>query len=461
MVLDVYHRTLKGHWIIVWASLLITASAQTLPPQPPLSQQEIDPGHVYSLPELIDLAEKNNPQTRIAWERAKQSAAQLGIARAALFPTLAVAALAQQTRDRVLFGNAFYQQDVTAAQPTVDFYYTLLDFGARRAGIDIARAGALAARLGFTDVNRQVIYSVSASFYRLNSALSQIEAATAALTNAQTVQAAVEARLRNGLATLPEALQARAAAAQATYELEAVRGAQRIAKGELAEQLDVRPTVQINVQPIDSVNAPALSESADAFIDRALKQRPDLLAQAEQLQASRAAIRSARSQYFPKVTFSGNLDEQYQRGEQPPNPAVSEVGDTWGAKLSATWTIFDGLARYNELDRARSEERQTEAEIRERRAAISEEVWAAYSNVQTSLEQQNAAAALFDASQKSYDATLESYQDGVKDFLDVISAQRTLAQARTAQVEAKAAVLTSFAQLAFATGDNLSTTRKP
>jgi outer membrane protein len=43
----------------------------------------VDPSHLYSLAELIDIAEHNNPRTRIAWERAKQKADQLGIERSA------------------------------------------------------------------------------------------------------------------------------------------------------------------------------------------------------------------------------------------------------------------------------------------------------------------------------------------------------------------------------------------
>lgn len=84
---------------------------------------------------------------------------------------------------------------------------------------------------------------------------------------------------------------------------------------------------------------------------------------------------------------------------------------------------------------------------------IAAEVWAAYSNVQTSLHRQDAARALLTASEQSYNAALEAYRLGVKNFLDVVSAQRTLAQARTAQVESQAEVLTNFAQLAFATAD--------
>src|SRR2546422_11340636 len=49
----------------------------------------LDPGHTYSLAELIDLAERNNPQTRVAWERARQYANELGIAKSAYYPILA------------------------------------------------------------------------------------------------------------------------------------------------------------------------------------------------------------------------------------------------------------------------------------------------------------------------------------------------------------------------------------
>src|SRR5579864_516466 len=49
----------------------------------------LDAAHTYSLAELIDLAEGNNPLTRIAWERARQRADELGIARSAYFPVLA------------------------------------------------------------------------------------------------------------------------------------------------------------------------------------------------------------------------------------------------------------------------------------------------------------------------------------------------------------------------------------
>ncbi len=417
---------------------------------------DLDSARSYSLPELIDFAQSHNPETRVAWERAKQQLDQAGVARAALYPTLAVVALAQQDRHRVLFGNVFYQQDLTVVQPSLEVYYTVLDFGARRAGIELARAGALVAEFEFNDTHRKLIYSIAAAYYRLNSARAQSEAAQATLTNAETVQAAVEERLRNGLATLPDVLEARAAAAQASYELENVRGLERLAHGQLAKSLGVRPTTTINVQPMTPAETPVLTGTADAFIQRAVARRPDLLAQATKLQAADAAIRSARAQYFPKVTVSGSADEQYQNGSQPPLPSVSGIAPAWLFKLGASWTVFDGRARYYELDRARSERRQAETELEGMADRVAEEVWAAYSNVQTSLHRQEAAKVLFTAAEQSYSAALEAYRLGVKNFLDVVAAQRALAQARTTQAQSQAEVLTDFAQLAFATGDSVA-----
>ena len=42
------------------------------------SPADIDPNHVYSLVELIDIAQRRNPATRVAWEQARQAAINVG-----------------------------------------------------------------------------------------------------------------------------------------------------------------------------------------------------------------------------------------------------------------------------------------------------------------------------------------------------------------------------------------------
>src|SRR5262245_27196661 len=218
-------------------------SAQTpVPPadrvwNPPFSQQvrddakrfrnaasPIDPLKTYSLAELIDLAEQRNPETRVAWERARAQLAAWGIARSELFPTLAAIVLSQIDRDEVLFQNRFFRQTVRTFEATLDLNYTVFDFGGRKGRIEEAKAEYLATNFGFGDVHRRIIYRVERAFYRVQNAAGQEDAARANLANAQTVQQAAEERLKHGLATLPDVLEARAATAQAQFDLQAVLG---------------------------------------------------------------------------------------------------------------------------------------------------------------------------------------------------------------------------------------------
>jgi outer membrane protein TolC len=104
------------------------------------SRFNVDPGKTYSLAELVNLAEAHNPETRLAWERARSQAAALGVARSELYPTLAAAALSQTGRSEVLFGNRFDGQVVQAFQVELDLNYNVFDFGVRSGRINAASA---------------------------------------------------------------------------------------------------------------------------------------------------------------------------------------------------------------------------------------------------------------------------------------------------------------------------------
>ena len=82
-------------------------------------------------------------------------------------------------------------------------------------------------------------------------------------------------RLRQGLATLPDVLEARSATAQAQYELQAVLGAEEVARGDLATALGAPATTMIRVQPLSEVLMPdSVRDTVNQAIDRALGQRP-------------------------------------------------------------------------------------------------------------------------------------------------------------------------------------------
>jgi outer membrane protein len=420
------------------------------------SKFSIDPTKNYSLAELIDLAETHNPETQLAWERARAHAAALGVARSELFPTLAAAALSQTSRQETYLGTRYYRQTFQDFQGALDLNYTVFDFGARAGRIDAAKAEVLAANFEFNDTHRRVIYEVEQAYYQILNASGQEDAARASLSNAQGVQQSAEERLNNGLATLPDVLEARSATAQAEYELQTALGGEETAQGDLATALGTSPTATIHTETLKELPIPdSMVDSVDLAINRAFAQRPDLMGLVAEIRSSNAKVKEARAAFYPSLDVNVNPVAQSLYGLQQTLPWGHTAGLTGGLSLSLNWTVFDGGARKNNVVQAESNVHAAEAQANAARDEIANQVWAAYSNLKTAFRQRQAAAALLQAASQSYDSTLESYNYGLRNFLDVTAAQRTLAQARSTDVLARTQVLIALADLAFRTGDSI------
>jgi len=420
----------------------------------PSPKFDIDPAKIYTLAELIDLAEQHNPQTRFAWQSAKARAADLGVARSALYPTLEAVALANTTRERILINSVFLRQTTGAFRPELELEYLILDFGGRGGAIDAAKANLLSANFAFNDTHRKIIFQVTAAYYRLLNQMGQRGAAEASLKNAQTVQEDAEDRLTHGLATKPDTLEAAAATAQAEYDLQAVIGAEEDARGDLATVLGLPPETRIQIQNINDLTMPPdLMQSVDQAIDRAFQQRPDLQQQVARLRAANAGIKQARSSYFPTLSLAGNGGLERQYGQQELLPPGYTSGEVWNVNLQLKWTIFDGTRREHQIAEATAEKNAAQANIDALRDEIANEVWAAYSDVKTAQRQRQAAEALLASANQSYAAAHESYQYGVRNLLDVVSAQKVLAQASSEDIFTRTQLLIQLANLAFRTGD--------
>jgi len=459
--------------LVLW-SLSVPSIAQEAPPtstqpwSPPsgisLSSPEstatvpvLDPSKIYTLPELINVAETNNPETRVAWQNAKARAAEVGIAEADLYPALAASVIAQSARNNVFFSPTYYRQTTESFSPVLSLDYVVFDFGRRSQNIAVSKSNLLAANFRFNDTHRKVIFQVMQTYYQLLNSKGQEEAAEATLKNAQTVQEAAEARLQAGLATLPDVLEARSATAQADYDLQATIGATEIAHGDLATAMSTSPTVGFQVESIQNLTIPQdLTETVETSIDKALAQRPDLMQRVQELRAAESTVKLARRNYLPSLKIGGaaGLAKTYNQQNQLPG-LYSPNQELWNARLSLTWNLFDGFARENRLARSKADENQAAAALKSLRDQVENQVWSAYSTARTALRQQKAAAALLAASTESYNAAIQSSTYGVRSQIDVVSAQRTLAVARTAEVNARTQLLIGVAALAFETGNLL------
>jgi outer membrane protein len=423
----------------------------------------IDPERRYALPELIDLAQRTNPETRVAWEGARRAALAVGLVESEYFPVLAISVLGGYQNTAVpvpttVASDGFFRLELLQAVPALNLRWLLLDFGRRGNAWDAAKERLLAANLGFNRQHQQVAFAVQRAFYGLTSIRARIAVAQSSLDAARTVQEATESRLRTGLATRPEVALARQQAAQAMFDLEDVLAKERDAQVTLAESIGITPTTPIQVT--DFSNLPAgsdLQESVEKTIDRALEKRPDLLARVAGLRASEADVRRARAAYWPTLSLVGDvgsiLGNARITADDKSTKWFGATQPSYGIGLSFAWEVFDGGARQRRVELAESARRTAEDEITATRDRAVSEVWKAYTDVKLAYRRLDVAAALLEASQQAYDDSLASYRMGLGTLTDLLAARRELSRARFVELDTKVQLLQSAATLALSTGE--------
>ena len=173
--------------------------------------------------------------------------------------------------------QGFFVFDTYIFLPALTLKWLLYDFGGKRASVEATRELLAAANFGFNATHQKVVFDVTRAYYALNTVQGRVDVTRAALKLAQTLQDAAEARRSRGLATLPEVLQAREQTARAAYELEESIAGETDARMALLEAMGIRPTTQLRVAGLSGrMLPPALEDTADKLVDRALAQRPDL-----------------------------------------------------------------------------------------------------------------------------------------------------------------------------------------
>jgi outer membrane protein TolC len=412
-----------------------------------------DPEKTYDLPELIDIAERSHPETRVAWEQARAQAEAVGLNKSAYYPYLAAVA-SEDFGHELTAINSVFVADAFEENVGVDLRWLLFDFGGRKAAVAEARQKLMAANVNFNATHQKVVFAVTESFYGYNTSRQQVEAAQSTLQAAQIVSDSAKARLDNGLGTTQDALQAKQELAQADYDLESAQGTLNDAQVALMDALGIFPATEIHVAAIpEKPVADDLHEALDNLIDRALSQRTDLLAKLADLKASQAAVRKARSAYYPKVSLDAGAGWSKLDISAFDSPYFGNSKPVYAAGLAIELPIFDGSARRDNLGIAEAQLKAAESDLIDSRDTAVEEVIKAYNDLKTALRKQDAAEVLLSAAQTAFDASLESYKNGLGTYVNVEVAQRNLATARTTVVDARSAVYTSKTTLALKVGD--------
>jgi outer membrane protein TolC len=446
----------------VTASAISGARVYEIPPDPelPYARAEVrtDPAHSYTLPELIDLAQRNNPATRIAWERARQAAHSVGLVESTYLPQLSAMALGGvQTMalpiPKTLDAKGYFTTDANEILPSLTVRWLLFDFGQRNAKADAARQVTLAAKADFTGAHQRLILEVSRAYFALDAVRAQLHLAERVIKNAELLQQSTEAKLARGLATTVEVATARKATAKARFRMEQAHAADNDAYHTLLEKMGLPPTLRLKVA--SSIGRPLPSQIADDVdqsIQMALSRRPEIATALAQLRASQAGLKAAKAEYFPKVGLEGIANQNIGAMRVNSSDYYSVNRPTASVLLKFELPLFDGGLRESENGIARSKVREARTRIAKTQNEIMRQVARAHDDLNSALAQHKAAIAYAEAAEKEATSTLEAYRLGVGTFTAAQSAETDSVQAQSGQAQAYSQVLDSAASLAFATG---------
>ncbi len=403
----------------------------------------LSPDHAWTLPDIVDLALANNPLTSASWADARAAAASLQSARGAYWPRIDATATAQRTQSAPGRQTPYVSNSFT---PALDLGYVLFDFGKRSGEVEQARQALYQANWVHNQTIQDVALAVETTYYQYLSTKALHGAAAQAVTEAETNLDAAEQRRAAGLATLADALQARATLAQQKLAEQGLAGQILTVRGSLATAMGLSPTVDYDIGSLpERPPAAAVTTVVEDLIAAAQDHRPELAAARAAVLAARARAGAVKAAGLPQVSLQASVGRRYLE-------TFDHGQDTYLAGVVVGLPLFTGGAQSGAARAAQAQAEAAASRLATVRSDVELQVWQAYYDLRTAAQRLDTAREFLDAATQSHDVAVARYKSGVSSILDLLATQTALQDARAQDVQARTDWYLAVAALAHATG---------
>jgi len=414
-----------------------------------IREQKLDATEPLTLTELVEIALKNNPSTRQAWEDARAEAAELREAQSELYPQ--VTASLKGTREKEVANIASADLNELRYGPSGKLTFLVLDLGGRGAKINDAWQQSLASNFQFNQSLQDLLLDIEKAYFGLYSAFSMLEAAEADVLDAQTSYVAAKKKFQVGLASKLDELQAKATYDNSLYNLEDAKGNVQTQHADLAQALGFAADIQFDIaRPKEDVPADVTRDDVSELIELALDKRPDIAAQRAMMLSKQSVVIAANSNLWPSLNFGGTIDHDWYKFYNA--SAERDNAYDYAGFLSLDWDVFNG---FENLSKKRAAQREADAELEQLKGLelqASAEVWKKYYAFKTAVQKLVYSKSYLESAQAAYDLALLGYETGLKSILDLLESQSELSEARSKLVTSREDTFVSLAELAHATG---------
>src|SRR2546426_10924639 len=409
--------------LLVLAASLFSIDAPRAQAPPPQPAPQVA-GRVLTLEECIAIA--LDAQPRILVTLAEYAAARYRVnqALAPLLPQLSGQVSTSRTEGTTATNSVAQSRQLgDTFDARVLLSQLLFDFGKNLAETEFRRKLAEVA-VEDVELQRQLI-SLTVKEAYTNTLFSQ-----RLIRVQEQAQERAELNLRSArgffeVGTRPKSDVARAEVDVANAKLTVIqaRNAERLARVALNTGMGIDVDTPTQVQD-NLVYEPVTLDRA-ALRAEALRERPEMRQARLLAESAEASERQAFRNFFPDITGSGTY-----------GAARTDLGETWTATLSMSWTLYDGggrIARYREakanMDAARARVRASELDI-------IQNVEQSQLTVGEAAERIQAAQAAVASAQENFRLAQGRFDAGVGTILELTDAQLALTQAQQTEAQA-------------------------
>jgi outer membrane protein len=308
--------------------------------------------------------------------------------------------------------------------------------GGVRAALDAQRLARESSLLELQGVINEALLQVRTRFFNVLLAREQIQVQES---NVQLLREQLQIarnRFEAGASSNFEVLRAEVALANAQPGLIRARNTLRTSIDELRQSLGyLNPrTDSIRKVPefVGTLDFSPVSYDLQQALVSARENRPELQRLVKLEEAREAAVKVARSDYYPDLSVVGG----YQFRKNNFSNRFDDSLDGWVIGLESNWAIFDGRATAGRVAQARSRLEQARLLTAESILGVEVEVRRALSSLQEAAELAEAAQKVVQQAEEALRLADSRYAAGTVTQLDVLEARVALTESRLNQVQA-------------------------
>ena len=377
-------------------------SVFTIPTVPNLPQLQTEvpyaQGQSLSLPQLIDVAQRENSQTRDAWNRAREAALTIGLTDALFLPAITANVVAGEQRVRVPvnlpldLGTVDVDNKQRGTTPFLTLTWLLFDFGERNAIREGTQYAALAANVLFNATHQKLIRDVTDAYYRYNAARHNAKLGRESLAQHAHVLKAVQARFDAGLATKIDIALARQALAQGRLSLVTHEGFERTSYLALIDAMGLPSYTQVAVaEPMLDALPSAVEPLTQARIQAVVAQRADIAAAYAAVKVTEAGQRTTEAAFLPKVYMAAGLARNRSNFEVGNLPGLGTQNSASGVLVGISMPLYDGGLRSTQHSKAVLAQEQAQLRLEGLQKTAVREIVVAEQVLNTALQSHDAA----------------------------------------------------------------------